>query len=160
MPAYISSFTEHRNGANSDLERAPMSLSFKVGLTIALVAAASVALWYFCIPPEHWLRQVRTFASVTVNDRPVQANIYIGHPTNREAEAFLLVDIGSVGNYLFNFEDETLRELPGKEFLRLGGRVFAFRPISTGNWVQPLPSTNINEFRVGASNGSIVTVRF
>ena len=136
-----------------------MAVRLRFGIAIALVTAALGFLWHFCIPPEHWLREVRDFASVNVDDRPVRADVYIGHPTEREAEAFLMVNVAGIGNYLFNFEEESFREVSSSEFIWLHGRVFVFKPVSQGRWVAPLPPGNVNEFRV-ASNRHIVTVRF
>jgi hypothetical protein len=102
---------------------------------------------------------VRSFATVTVDNHPVNAEAYLGNPTDNEAEAFLLVNINGVGNYLLNLEEETYREVSSREFVHLPGGVVIVGPISKGQWVTPLPFKNLNEFRV-SSRGQLVIVKF
>jgi hypothetical protein len=134
-----------------------MTVSSKLGMVLVLfiVAIVSLGLLY---APEHFLRQVK-FANVLVDDRPVQADAYIGHTTSNEADVFLLVRIQSVGSFLFNFEDEKFREVSSNEFIRLYRSAFTFRPMSRGPWVEPLPFVKLNEFRVKSLNGHIVIFR-
>jgi hypothetical protein len=131
----------------------------KFGIALILMAAACVSLWLFYFP-EHWFWRVTNFANVTVDDRPVQADVYIGHPTYNEAEAFLLLNIQGVGTFLFNFEEETFRKVSSQDFVRLYWGALTVKPMSNGPWVQPLPFRNLNEFRVVSSNGHNVTVGF
>ncbi len=136
-----------------------MSIRLKFGIALVLLAAALVLLWWF-YGPEHWLRRVTDFAAVTVDDRPVHADAYIGHPTDNEADAIVLVSASGVGNYLFNFGEERFREISSNEFVRLHWGVVVFRPVSKGNWLEPLPFRNLNEFRVISASGHAVTVKF
>jgi hypothetical protein len=88
----------------------------KSGIAILVVALAiSVGLWvaYF---PEHWLHRV-AFATVTVDDRPVHADVYIGHPTENQAEAIALVHVPGTGDYYLDFEEEEYREASDHEFI-------------------------------------------
>ena len=110
--------------------------------------------------PEHWLRRVPTFGTVTIDDRPVNADLYLGNPTINEADAFLLVRIRGTGSYLFNFLDETYHEVPSKDAIPLHWGAIVIRPMSEGPWVTPLPSKDIDEFRVVLSAGKILKVKF
>ena len=135
-----------------------MTIRLKAGIALVLVVATVMLLWFSY--PEHWLKHVSKFATVTVDDRPVPAEGYLGHPTENEAEAFLLVDISGVGDYMFNFEEESYRRVSRSEFVRLRGGVVTFKPMSKGRWLTPLPFRNLDEFRVPSSNGQLIIVRF
>jgi hypothetical protein len=125
---------------------------------VAFAAVTCVGLW-FGYSPEHWLRQI-TFATVRVDDRPIQADLYIGNPTYSEAEAIVLVHVPGVGDYFLNFLDEDYREASNHEFVRLPRGIWTFRSMRVGHFVTPLPSRNLNEFRIASSNGHTVTVQF
>jgi hypothetical protein len=135
-----------------------MTVRVKIGIAFVLIIAASVSLLIFYMP-EHWLRQV-SFASVTVDDHPVQAGVYIGKPTDNEADAILLVNIQKVGSFLFNFDEEKFQEISSHQFVQLYRSALIFKPMSNGPWVEPLPSRNLNEFRVISLSGHTVIVRF
>jgi hypothetical protein len=130
----------------------------KFGLALVLVLVTSVALLVFFVP-EHWLRAVN-FATVTVDGRPIQSSIYIGHTTTNEADAFLLVRIPGEGSFLFNFLGETYREASEYEFVRLYRSAVILKPMSKGPWFEPLPSVNLNEFRIHSSRGHTIVVSF
>lgn len=136
-----------------------MKIWLKLGIAFVVVAVVYVCLLLF-YAPEHWLRQVPNFASVTIDDRPVHADMYIGNPTHNEAEAFLLVHVNSGGDYLLNFDGETFREVSSKEFVSLHWGALIFKPVSEGRWVAPRPFLNVNEFRLTSSTGHIVIVKF
>ena len=135
-----------------------MTVRLKAGIALVIVVAAAVLMWLWY--PEHWLKHVSKFATVTVDDRQVPAEAYLGHPTENEADAFLFVDIGGVGNYIFNFDEESYRPVSRSEFVRLRAGVVTFKPMSKGGWLSPLPFHNINEFRVASSTGHLIVVRF
>lgn len=135
--------------------------------TIRLKAVAIIAvlflvcaLLFSLLVPEHLLRRVNDFAAVTLDGRPVNADVYLGNPTFYESDAFLLVRTGDKRNYLFNFDDGTFRPVSSYEFAPLHWAVFIFKPMSKGPWRAPLPTKNINEFRVAAPNGHTLIVRF
>jgi hypothetical protein len=135
--------------------------------TTRLKAAAVIAvlflvctLLFFLLVPEHLLKRMNKFAVVTLDDRPVNADAYLGNPTFYESDAFLLVRTGYKENYLFNFDDGTFRPVSSYEFVPLHWTVFTFKPMSKRPWRAPLPTKNINEFRVAAPNGHTLTVRF
>jgi hypothetical protein len=134
-----------------------VTVRIKFGIGLVLIILVWLALLFFYVP-ENWLRQVTGFATLTVDGRQVQTDIYLGNPTTNEAEAFLLVCIPGEGSFLFNFLDEDFRELSSREFVRLYRGAITLRPMSTGPWVQPLPSLNLNEFRVKSSNGHTVII--
>jgi hypothetical protein len=125
---------------------------------ITLAFVAFVSIW-FVYSPEHWLSRT-TFATVRVDDHPARADLYIGNPTHREAESIVLVRVPGVGNFFLNFLDENYRETSSHEFVRLPRGIWTFRSMREGHFVAPLPSRNLNEFRIASSNGHIVTVQF
>lgn len=83
-----------------------------------------------------------------------------GIQTENEAEAFLLVNISGVGDYMFNFEEESYRQVSRSEFVSLRAGVVTFKPMNKGRWLTPLPFHNLNEFRVPSSTGQLIIVRF
>lgn len=97
--------------------------------------------------------------TVAVDDQPVNADAYLGNPTDYEAEAFLLVRIPNTGDYLFSFGNENYRVLARREYLLLPGRAWILRPIGSGDFVKPMSPQRVNEFRLSA-HGHLVTVRF
>jgi hypothetical protein len=101
---------------------------------------------------------MRDFGTVTVDGRPVPADVFIGHPTDNEADAFVLVHL-SGSDYLLNFDDEKFRTVQADEFVRLRWGVVFFKSVDKGSWVSPLPSQNLNEFRI-PSGSHVVTVQF
>jgi hypothetical protein len=136
-----------------------MSMTVRVKIGIALVLIIVVGLSFLLLYlPNYWLRQFN-ISSVMVDDHPVQAYAYIGKPTDNEADAFLLVKIQGVGSFLFNFDEERFREVSSREFVQLYRGAFTFKPMSNGPWFAPLPSRNVNEFRVVSSNGHTIIVR-
>jgi hypothetical protein len=135
------------------------TIRLKAGAIIAVLFLVC-ALLFFLLVPEHLLRRVNNFAAVTLDGRPVKADAYLGNPTFYESDAFLLVRIGYKENYLFNFDAGTFRPVFSYEFVRLYWAVFIFMPMSKGPWLAPLPTKNINEFRLAAPNGHTLKVRF
>lgn len=132
-----------------------LRLWLPVALTLGAIVCAVCVLRY---APEHWLHRVRDFGAVTVDGRPVQADVFIAHPTDNEAHAFVLVHL-SGANFLLNFDDEKFRTVQADEFIRLHWGVVFFKSVDEGNWVSPLPFQNLNEFRI-PSEGHVVTVKF
>jgi len=135
------------------------TIRLKAG-AISAVLFLVCALLFFLLVPEHLLRRTNNFASVTLDGRSVRADAYIGNPTMYESDAFLLIRTSGNGDYLLNLDGETFRPVSTYEFVSLHWAVFIFRPMSKGPWRAPLPTKNINEFRVAAPNGHTPTVRF
>jgi len=136
-----------------------MSLRLKFGTALLLAVIAVVSLWWF-YGPEHLLVRVTDFATVTVDEHRVHAEAYLAHPTYYEPDAILLVIVPSEGNYLFNFGEEKFREISSKDFVRLHWGVVELTPVSKGNWFEPLPFRNLNEFRIISETGHAVIVKF
>jgi hypothetical protein len=132
-----------------------MNRNRNYGIAVAIIVIC--ALW-FVYGPDHWMSRV-TFGTVTVDDRPVPAEIYIGQPTHSEAESIVLVHVPNVGNYFFSFEDEDYREASNREFVRLPNGVLTFSSMRAGHFKAPLPFRKVNEFRV-VSHGHTVAVEF
>jgi hypothetical protein len=125
---------------------------------VTLAVAASLGLW-FAYSPEHLLWHVN-FATVSVDDHPVPASVYIGHPTENEADAIALVHVPAVGDYFLDFDGETYREASDQEFVRFKLGAWTCKSMHDGNFDAPLPFRHLNEFRFVSSNGHVVTVQF
>ena len=130
---------------------------FKLIAAFVLFGLIVGGLWVV-YAPAHWLTPFA--GTVMVDERPTQADLYIGHPTNSEAEAIAFVHVPKVGNYLLDFEQEKYREASDHEFVRFKRGVWTFAPMNEGRFVPPLPFRGINEFHLPTSNGHTVTVRF
>lgn len=126
-----------------------------VGLLLLALVAGSLWLFYF---PAHWLTPFA--GTVTVDEHPAQADVYIGNPTNIEAEAIAFVHVPGVGDYFLDFEQEKYRAASSHEFIRFKRGVWTFARMNTGRFVAPLPFRKINEFQIATSNGHTIAVQF
>jgi hypothetical protein len=127
-------------------------------LLVIPAAVAFVVLWLL-YSPKHWLRRI-DWATVKVDDHAVPATVYTGNPIGREAEAVVLVHVPGVGNYLLSFDTEKYREASSQEFVRFYIGAWTFKSMLAGQFGDPLPSQQMNEFRVASSNGHTVVVQF
>jgi hypothetical protein len=134
------------------------SLKWKYGVALALAGAATIGGVWRTYSPAHWMTKI-SWATVSVDDRPVVADIYIGDPRESEAEAIALVHVPGVGDYFLDFGGENYREASNREFARLPGHAWTFKPMDGGQFVTPLPFLALNQCRF-ASHGHIVTVQF
>jgi hypothetical protein len=135
-----------------------MSSIKKVLIGLVLMAVACGLLWFF-YAPAHWMTRV-DFATVRLDDRVVSADVYMGHPTNREAEAYVLVHTSAAGDYFLNFEDEGYRQVSGEVLLRTPWGAWTLKSMDHGPWKSPLPFLQMNEFRIAASDGRVVKISF
>ena len=126
----------------------PASLLLLVSLWIGVVYA-----------PAHWLERI-DLGAVTVNEHHVPAMIFVGHPTDMEAEAIVLVHTSAAGDYFFDFDSEKVRTAGTHEYLRLPGGAWCFRSVRDMKFVEPLPSRRVNEFRVASPEGGILSWQF
>jgi hypothetical protein len=97
-----------------------------------IAAATAVPLW-FAYAPEHWLHRAE-FATTKVDEQAVRADVYIGHPTENQAEAIALVSIPTVGDYYLDFEEEKYREGSDREFIHLGRGIWTLKSMRTGRF--------------------------
>ena len=128
---------------------------------LALASVLVLSLWV-CIgyAPAHYLRRV-DFGIVAVDDRPVAACVYLGHPTDMEAEAFALVRLEhGGGDYVFDFDSEKIRAASSSEYVRIPGGVWFLRSVQSGTFAEPLPPRQLNQFRLRSPNSHVVTVQF
>jgi hypothetical protein len=128
---------------------------------LALASVLVLSLWV-CVgyAPAHYLSRVQS-VTVTVDDHRVTASVYMGHPTDMEAEAFALVRVEQGGgDYLLDFDSEKVRSANGSEYVRIPGGVWYLRPMQSGTFAEPLPSRGLNQFRICAHDGRVVTVQF
>ena len=95
-----------------------------------------------------------------VDGHAMPATVYMGNPTGSEAEAVMLVHVPGVGNYLFSFDTEKYREASSREFVRFYVGAWTYKSMLAGQFGKPLPSQQMNEFRVATSNGHTVVVQF
>jgi hypothetical protein len=134
-----------------------VSRKYVIGL-VALALAVCAGLW-LVYAPQHWLRRVSD-VRVSVDGRQMRADVYLGQPTDNEADAYALVHVPGVGNYMLDFDGESFREPSSSEFVRLFRGAWIFRSMQAGNFKALLPFRNLNEFRFAPSNGRVVTVAF
>ncbi len=134
-----------------------MTLRRKRAIACVALAAITCAGLLLGYAPDHWLRPFGD-GSVMVDGRAAPAEFYIGHPTENEADAFVLVH-ASGSNYLLNFDDEDYRESSGREFMRLPFGAWMFTSMRKGPFAAPLPSQKKNEFRI-SSSGHVITIDF
>ena len=130
---------------------------FKLIAGVLLLVVIGGGFWLF-YAPAHWLTPFT--GTVTVDDHPAQADLYIGNPTHREAYAIAFVHVPGVGDYFLDFEEEKYREASSHEFIRFKRGVWTFAPMNQGRFIPPLPFRKINEFHITASNGHTVAVQF
>lgn len=127
---------------------------------LALAGVLILSLWV-CVgyAPAHYLG--RDFATVAVDDHPVAASVYLGHPTDMEAEAFALVRLEhGGGDYLLDFDSEKVRPANRSEYVRIPGGVWYLRSMQSGVFVEPLPPRQLNQFRLLSRDGHVITVQF
>jgi hypothetical protein len=124
-----------------------------------LVSSALIAggLW-LVFAPVHWLTPFT--GTVTVDEHPSHADLYIGHPTHSEAEAIAFVHVPGVGDYFLDFEQEKYREASSHEFIRFKRGVWTFASMNEGRFVAPLPFRRINEFHLPTASGHTIAVQF
>ena len=128
---------------------------------LAFASALIVSLWV-CIgyAPAHYLRRA-DFGTVTVDDHPAGAYVYLGHPTDMEAEAFALVQIeNGGGDYLLNFDSGKVRPARESEYVRIPGGVWFFRSMQRGTFAEPLPPRQMNQFLIRSGDGHVIAVQF
>lgn len=127
---------------------------------LALAGALILSPWV-CdgYAPAHYLSR-DDFGIVTVDDHPVTASIYLGHPTDMEAEAFVLVRLEQGGDYLLDFDSERARPANRSEYVRIPGGVWYLKSMQSGTFAEPLPPRQLNQFRVLSRDGRTVTVQF
>jgi hypothetical protein len=136
------------------------SITYSRKWLLALANILLVSLWIsFAYEDGHWLERV-DFGSVKVDDRPVPATVYMGHPTDMEAEAVALAHVPGLGDYFLDFDRETFREASRREFIGLHYGVWTLRPMRQGQFRALLPFHNLNEFRVPLAGGHVLTVEF
>ena len=127
---------------------------------LALAGVLILSLWV-CVgyAPAHYLH--RFSATVAVDDHPVAASVYLGHPTDMEAEAFALVRLEhGAGDYLLDFDSEKVRLADGSEYVRIPGGVWYLRSVQSGAFTKVLPCRELNQFRILSRDGHVVTVQF
>ncbi len=138
------------------------SLASPMGRWQMAVGGVLISSLWICVAyaPAHYLSRI-DFATVTVDGRPVAASVYLGHPTDMEAEAFALVRLEhGGGDYLLDFDSEKVRAANVKEYVHIPGGVWYLRSMQGGTFGEPLPPQQLNQFRVLSRDGRVVTVQF
>lgn len=116
------------------------------------------SLWVCIVYSQgHWLERVN-FVSVDVDGKPVPASVYIGNPTDSEAEAIILVHVPEVGDYYLNLENDSFREASSRDRLRLRYGTWTFRSMREGRFRSLLPFLRVDECRIPLEDGRILTV--
>lgn len=130
------------------------------GWAWSLAHALLVTLWIGVgYAPAHWLKRWN-YGTVAVDGHLTAAAMYIGNPTDSEAEAVVPVHIPSAGDYFLSFGEEKVRIATAHEYVRLPGGVWTFRSMRDMTFAEPLPSQQLNEFRIRSSEGRIISVQF
>ena len=124
----------------------------------ASVLILSLWVWIGYAPAHHLTRV--DFATVTVDNRPIAASVYLGHPTDMQAEAFALVRLEHGSGYMLDFDSGKVRPTRDSEYLRIPGGVWYLRAMQSGTFGDPLPPTQLNQFRVLSADGHVLTVQF
>lgn len=125
-------------------------------MILAVIAAAIACL---LISPQHWLRR-ESDVRVSVDGQSVGAAVYLGQPTDNEADAYLLVHAQGVVNFMLNFDDQSYRRISQWEFIRLGPGAWTFRSMQDGHFSPLLPFLHLNEFRFATASGHVVSVLY
>lgn len=94
-----------------------------------------------------------------MDEHRVDADIFIGEPYG-EAEAVALVRLKDGRDYFLDFGTEKVRPGSASEYVRLLGGVWCFRSMKEGVYREPLPFRNLNEFRIPAQGGHVISVQF
>ncbi|MGC2743968.1 MAG: hypothetical protein WA672_12320 [Candidatus Angelobacter sp.] len=128
--------------------------------TLSLANALLITLWVvIAYAPAHWLKKA-DFGSVEVDERPVPAVIYIGNPTDMEAEAIALVHVPAASDYFLSFGEERIRLAGQSEYVRLPGGIWCLRSMRDLAFTEPLPFRHTNEFRIASPKGEVISVQF
>jgi hypothetical protein len=127
-------------------------------LATAVLSSVVGWAWYsFVYSPKHLLRRIN-WATVTVDGREVAADVYIGQPTDNEADAFVLVHLPNAGDFLLNLDDESYRESSEHEYIRGKQRAWSLKPMQEGRFLSP-SQMKLNEYII-VSHGHGVDVHF
>ncbi len=128
---------------------------------LAMANVALITLWVaIAYAPAHWLGHWRAQCTVRVNGQQVSATLFLGNPYDSEAEEIALVDIPGVGDYFLSFGAEKVRLASEKELVHLPGGIWDFKSLRQMSFVEPLPSTELNQFRIAAPDGRVIDVQF
>lgn len=125
-----------------------------------LVNFLLISLWVtIAYAPSHWLREWDC-GSVKIDGRPTPASVYIGHPTDSEAEAVVLVRVPAAADYFLSFGEERVRVATEHEYIRVPGGVWSIPSMRDMVFTRSLAFQHTNEFRIASPNGGVVSVQF
>ncbi len=128
--------------------------------SLLLANVLLITLWVtIAYTPAHWLKKA-DFGSVKIDERPASASVYIGNPTDSEAEAIVLVHLAAAEDYFLSLGEEKVRVAAEHEYVRPPGGIWCFRSMRDMVFTEPLPFRNINEFRIASPKGGVVSVQF
>ena len=127
-------------------------------MVLFFLLVVGVGWFWFAFSPAHWLRRV-DLGTVRVDEHRVDADIFFGEPDG-EAEAVVLVHLKDGRDYFLYFGSETIRPASASEYVRLPGGAWCFRSMKQGLYREPLPFRNLNEFRIPAQGGHVISVQF
>ena len=109
--------------------------------------------------PAHWMK-AWDFGEVTIDGQPTSASVFIANPSDSEAEAIVLVHVPAASDYFLSFGEEKVRIAGKHEYIRLPGGVWCLPSLRDMAFVEPLPSTRFNEFRIASPHGKVISVQF
>ncbi len=96
--------------------------------------------------------------AVTVDGHPISTEAYIGQPTDQEAQAYVLVHVPNVGDYVLNFDEESYREASEHEYIHGKQQVWFLKPMQEGRF--ELPSGMKSDEYILTSRGHLLTIKF
>jgi len=139
---------------------ATVSLILKRGkLPLLSANLLLITLWVVIVyAPSHWLRDWN-YGSVRIDGRLTPASVYIGNPTDSEADAIMLVHVPAADDYFLSLGEEKIRVATKREYVRLPGGVWCLRSLLEMKFEEPLPPKQMNEFRIASSKG-VIAVQF
>ncbi len=137
-----------------------LARSIKRALAVALANFLLITLWVAIgYAPSHWLRKWG-YGNVTVDGHPATASAFIAHPWDSEADAIVLVHVPAASDYFLSFGEEKVRIAGKHDYIRFPWGAWSFASLQDMAFVEPLPSHQINEFRIASPQGAIISIQF
>ena len=134
--------------------------AYPANWSLLLASLLLMTLWItIAYAPAHWMRRA-DFGSVKIDERPVPAAVYIGNPTDSEAEAKVLVHVPAAEIYFLSFGEEKVRMAAEHEYAGLPGGIWCFRSMRDMVFTEPLTFRHVNEFRIASPKGGVISVQF
>jgi hypothetical protein len=127
---------------------------------LLMANVALVSLWIgVAYAQAHWLTK-SGHCTVRIDGQPENATVYMGSPTDNEAEDVALVDIPGAGDYFLSFGTEKIKPATNREFIHLPGGIWVFKSMRELRFVSPLPFMAADQWRIAAPDGRVIEVQW